>query len=233
MGIIEQIMQMKSQGIPDEQIVYNLKQGGVSPKEINDAINQAKIKNAVMSGDDQYYPSQNYSDENPPQQEYPPQQQGQYYPESPYGTQQEQYPIQQSYGIDADSVMEISEKVFDEKIKKIQKQVSEIAEFKTISQTKIEGISERLKKVEAMIDQLQIKILEKVSSYGENLESIKNEMGMMQDSFQKMINPILDKTQEKFRQAKPRESVESSLNSENGVNSSVDEILRKSVTKKK
>ena len=36
---------------------------------------------------------------------------------------------------------------------------------------------------------MQIAILEKVGSYGQNLDSIKKEMSMMQDSFTKMVSP--------------------------------------------
>jgi hypothetical protein len=53
----------------------------------------------------------------------------------------------------------------------------------------MENISDRLKKIETIIDKLQIAILEKVGSYGKNLEGIKKEMSMMQDSFSKMISP--------------------------------------------
>ena len=40
-----------------------------------------------------------------------------------------------------------------------------------------------MKRIESIIDKLQSSILEKVGSYGSNLDSIKKEMSMMQDSF--------------------------------------------------
>ncbi|VVB80110.1 Uncharacterised protein [uncultured archaeon] len=239
MGIIDQIQQMKSQGIPDDQIVENLKQQGVSPKEINDALNQAQIKNAVMG--DQQMQNQNYPPEYPQQDPYAGQQQ--YYQEGAYPQQytsdpysQQQMPV--SSGIDANTVMEIAEKVFEEKIKKIEKQVSEFSEFKTLSQTKLDNLSERLKRMESLMDQLQIKILEKISSYGQNLEEIKGEMSMMEDSFQKMTNPLLDKSnssQERSPKsfARQDQTVESSLQSPGETSSAVDEILRRSLNKKK
>ena len=58
----------------------------------------------------------------------------------------------------------------------------------TLLQARVENISERLKKIETTIDKLQIAILEKVGSYGQNLESVKKEMSMMQDSFSKMVS---------------------------------------------
>ena len=49
MGTLEQVMQLKNQGMADAQIIGALQQQGISPKEINDAISQAQIKSAVGS----------------------------------------------------------------------------------------------------------------------------------------------------------------------------------------
>ncbi|MBT4135376.1 hypothetical protein HOD75_02365 [archaeon] len=47
MAVLEKVMQMKQQGIPESQIVDSLKQEGTSPVEINEALSQSKIKNAL------------------------------------------------------------------------------------------------------------------------------------------------------------------------------------------
>ena len=49
------------------------------------------------------------------------------------------------------------------------------------------------KRIENIIDKLQISILEKVGSYGKNLENTKKEMSMMQDSFRKVMNSPREK----------------------------------------
>ena len=127
-----------------------------------------------------------------PQKTYTPQQyaQEEYTPQE-YAEEDEYTPS------NIDSIIEVSEQVFSEKIKTIQKQVDEIREFKTLIQPKIENISERLKKIETTIDALQLEILEKVGSYGTGIDSIKKEMSMMQDSFGKVTNALLDKSEEK------------------------------------
>ncbi len=209
MSVLEQVIKMRNQGIPEGQIVNDLSQGGISPREINDALRQAQIKNAVsssMEGSDELQPSIMPEEETPtpiyenhgtyqpkvyepqqefaiPQEEYVPQQQEQYYaPSAGY----EQYaPI----GMDTDTIMEISDQIFSDKIKKFQKQLDATSEAEIVLQTKIENILERLKKMETIMDKLQIAILEKVGSYGQNLEGIKKEMSMMQESFSKMISP--------------------------------------------
>jgi len=207
MGVLEQITRMKGQGIPDDEIINELARQGVSPKEINDALKQSQIKYAVSSPGDELQPSimpneeesipspaQNYQPnvyEANQQQGYAPAEQGQYVPqENPQYYQEGGYTTQyaQQAGIDADTVMEIADQLFSEKMKKFQKQLDTTSEAAILLQTKLESVSERLKKIETVMDKLQIAILEKVGSYGQDLGSIKKEMSMMQDSFSKMVS---------------------------------------------
>ena len=203
MTILEQITQMKSQGIPDAEIVGKLQQQGISPKEINDALGQSQIKSAI-AGPAEMQPSITQQGPPAPSQESP----GSYTPQTQemppeqamYAPQQESPSPQEFYqqdayggysaggGSDVDSMIEIAEQIFSQKIKKIQKQVEDINEFKALAQVKIDNTEERLKRIEKTLDKLQIAILEKIGSYGKNLEGIKKEMSMMQDSFGKVVN---------------------------------------------
>lgn len=174
---------MREQGMQDQEITNTLTQEGVSPKEIQDSFSQAQIKNAVAGtpeapqpNEDTGYAPQTYSEET---QDYP---------------TQEMYPQEGGYDdyggsqpTGSDNTIEIAQQVFSDKIRKTSKQLSELKEFKTLGGSKIQNISERLTRIENIIDKLQISILEKVGSYGQNLNSIKKEMGMMQDSFSKVI----------------------------------------------
>ena len=76
-----------------------------------------------------------------------------------------------------------------------------MSEFKALSQTKIDHISERLKKIEAIIDRLQASILEKVGGYGHGFETVKKEMNMMQDSLGKIVNQVAEKSETKHHHA--------------------------------
>jgi hypothetical protein len=265
MGVLEQVMELKRTGIPENEIIGKLREQGVSPNAITEALNQAKIKSAVSSSgggiknemepsmmgpegaepppkelpteggisDVELTPpppqyqiaqpkkefaavSRDISDE----EEYVPQPQGEFYPnQDQQQYQQDQYQPeqyipqgyapQQEYGYptsgisDTDTIIEITEQVFSEKIKTIQKQVEDLTEFKVLAQTKIDNISDRLKRIELNIDRLQAEILEKVGSYGRGLEGIKKEMGMMQQSFGKIVSTVVDKTKEKHKRHIP------------------------------
>src|SRR5689334_3497556 len=47
MATLERVMDLQRQGVSDSDIVIRMQNEGVSPREIYDALNQARIKNAV------------------------------------------------------------------------------------------------------------------------------------------------------------------------------------------
>ena len=208
MSVLEQITQMKTQGFPEEEIIKKLQDQGVSPKAINDALNQTEIKKAVSNEEGEEYAEYEMSPKTTPSSQggiktqeipdeniYSPQPQEEYYPQEYSQYQQEDSAY--APGFDTNTIIEISEQVFSEKIEKIQKQVDEFSEFKSLAESRIYNISERIKRIELTIDKLQSAILEKIGSYGNNLESVKKEMSMMQNSFSKMINPLAERAEEK------------------------------------
>ena len=251
MGALDQVTQMKNQGVPENEIINKLQEQGVSPKAINDAMDQSKIKDAVskpvpgegmepsivegrtqpignsartqearesVPNDEFYIPQTkpNYPRNQPPTQEYQEPANQNYegqegynqnyqegYSDANYGGQtgysEEYYPQESyeqdygSYGGGTDTMIEIAEQVFAEKMRKIQKQLEDLNEFKTLAETKLDNATSRLKRIENTIDKLQIAILEKVGSYGRGLDSIKKEMSMMQDSFSKTLPALVSK----------------------------------------
>jgi hypothetical protein len=133
---------------------------------------------------EQYAPQEGYVPQ--PQEEYVPQPQEEYTPPQQV-YQQEPYQEYMPGAQNTDTIIEISEQVFTEKIKKIEKQIDKLKDTQALLQIQTEHSTERLKRIEAVMDKLQIAILEKIGSYGKNLESIKKEMHMVEDSFSKII----------------------------------------------
>ncbi|HLC86927.1 MAG TPA: hypothetical protein VJH65_01460 [Candidatus Nanoarchaeia archaeon] len=216
MTTLERVMQMRSQGMKEGEIVNTLQQEGISPKEIKDSIEQAQIKQAISNSPlgEEIVPSLEES----PTEEYKGAEEPYIpapstdtagaggYPQEVYGAEAyEGYAQQPASGAagyyDSASVIEISEQVFTEKIQKIQKRIDEMAEFKIITQAKLDNLSERLKKIESIIDKLQISILEEVGSYGKNLDKVQKEIDMVQESFAKIVEPLAEHA-EQTRQVK-------------------------------
>jgi hypothetical protein len=234
MGILDEINSMKNQGMEEREILNELQERGVTPKSIEEAFNQMKIKKAVsaessdgegmepsiMKGSPEYETTQIAPLYTPKTQEIE-QDSGEFYapqpneePESPrYGNyNQEEYAPQEGYeepatggNYDTDTIIEIAEQVFLERIKKEEKQIESLNEFATLAETKIGDNHERIKRMEEIMDKLQVAILEKIGSYGKNLDSIKNEMGMMQDSFGKMIPSIHEIQERNYKKEKTYE----------------------------
>jgi len=245
MGILEQVTQMKSQGISEKEITIRLRDQGISPKEINDAFNQSKIKSAVSNDpitqdmessvmeqppeppkpqysreqiktqerpEEELYIPQPQPEQAPPQiQEFP--EQEAYdpgYPQEPLAPPVQEFYPQEGYGdyiedtnmANTDTMLEISEQVFSEKIKKFQKQLANLNEFQALAEIKLENTSTRLKRIETSFDQLQIAILQKIGTYGKNLATTQKEMNMMQDSFRKMVKPLASRTKPKRKPIK-------------------------------
>lgn len=220
MGILDEINNMRNQGMDEREIMGKLQERGVSPKSIDEAFNQMRIKRAVSaesSGEEGMEPSimkegMKHGPPNaplyipktqeighdkeelyaPPPQQFPQSNEELEAPQFAQFSQeeyvpQEGYSEQESGAYDTDTLIEIAEQVFSEKIKKEQKQIESLTEFATLAETRMSNDHERIKRMETIIDKLQAAILEKVGSYGRNLDSIKNEMGMMQESFEKMV----------------------------------------------
>jgi len=215
---IEQIMNLKSQGMSDQEIIRNLQEQGISPKEISDALSRTQVKNAVegqndfqnqgmnpsmMPGGEEFQPPKpdDFKDKKTyPQQEfYMPQSPTQGFQSySPQDSQQDFYQPQEEYNshegnYDTDTMIDVAEQVFAEKMSEISRQLGNLKDLKTLTESRINNIEERLGKIESMMDRLQIEILRKIGSYGDNLQSIKDEMSMMQDSFGKIVNPLMEK----------------------------------------
>lgn len=216
--ILDQITQMKKQGIPSNQIIQNLIQQGISPKEINEALSQSEIKNEITSQDNQMYSdmqpsiSSQYSSDNQTssinqqdnyQQSYPEYHQGFSEPQTQnYSNQTTEnykydYPeYQQPGGSDIETINDISSQIVEEKIKNFKKEFSNFINFKKESENKIEEIDKRLTKIEEKFEELQMAIIRKIGDYGEEIKNLSTEMKYTQDSFGKIINPLIEKTKE-------------------------------------
>jgi len=97
--------------------------------------------------------------------------------------QQQGYPQQQYSSMSSDTVSEIAEEVVAEKFFNIKKELEKVIEFRTEVQAKMEYLDERLKRIEKIIDRLQLSVLQKVGDYMTNVEDIKKELDEVQKTF--------------------------------------------------
>lgn len=198
MSLIEDIEKMRSSNLTEEDIMQSLKERGVSRQEIESALAQSQIKEAVMAQDFQegqeYAQYQNQGEMQPSMLAPPPiessQEQYSEYPQ--YQDSQEQYqePSQQyeqySYpqsSISADTITEISEQIIAEKLQNVRTQLEKTIDLKASFETKLSHIDERLQRIEKVIDRLQLSILQKVGDYISDVSDLKKELVETQKSF--------------------------------------------------
>ena len=235
MALLERINSMKEQGFSEAQIQNNLINEGISPREINEAISQFKIKNAVASEGDmeqsimtqnqnqQFVPVPEANTPTPTMQQYaqqPAQPVYQQYTQQPQAQPQEQAYAQQGYdqtysqqgydaqayqqqayaqqgympqGLDVETVRDISKQQVEESLKKLKEEISGLSKIKSEIKFEIQDIENRLKKVEDVMHELQSAIIRKMGEYGESIQGISKEIRATQDSFAKVINPLMDK----------------------------------------
>jgi len=200
MSILSEIQQLKEQGLSEGDITKSLQDRGYSPVEINQGLEQSKIK-SVIAGPESQNPDQPQQTnemqpsivEQEPQegyQEYPayPQGEGEYQPETPQYESSQQQQYQQSPEV----ISEIADQLFTEKTQGIKESIHVLTEMKLKTERKLTDLEDRIKRLESLIDSLQQSIITRTGKYFEDITEIKNEMGMMQDSFSKSLKPMID-----------------------------------------
>ena len=202
MATLDKVMQMQSQGMSDTDILSQLKKEGVSPKEINDSLNQAKIKTAVTQEDSQNPGMQQsimqsefeapQAAENQEQIEQPAQQY--YYPESPQPYPQDYYPPQQN--LDTDTITEIAEQIVNDKFSGFEKKTGDLVSFKNDTLDSLKDLDERLKRIENSIEKLQQAIIGKIGEFGQSQEAIHKDLENLHNTTSKLMNPLIDNYKE-------------------------------------
>ena len=170
----------------------------MAEKRTEQQITQEQIKQAVTAPTGEFFEEDMQSqmppapfqeipeqqDMMPPAMEQPPQYQdveqaySQQYPQS-YDYQQYQYPP----SVSSDTITEIAEQVVSEKLSKIKTQLEKTIDIKSTAEAKLSHLEERLQRIEKIIDELQLSILQKVGEQMTSVSDLKKELFETQKSF--------------------------------------------------
>jgi len=215
MGIIDEIEKMRQEGMSEQEIALSLQQRGVPFQQIENALSQSQIKEAVTSDPAVPLPSSYPQDlsqdtlqasimqspqeslpETPapaqeelqesPQQFQEAPQQFQESPQETYDPSYQQYPQYSQAPLSSDTITEIAEQVVSEKLLNIRNKLEKTIELKTETETKLTSLNERLQRIEKIIDRLELSILQKVGEYASNVSDLKKELIETQKSFKSL-----------------------------------------------
>jgi len=129
----------------------------------------------------EYQKPYSQENQNPDYQQAYPQQEQQY----PEYSQYQQY---QPQSINPDTITEISEQVVDEKLAGLRNQIEKSLDIKNSMESKINYLDERMKRIEKILDRLQLSVLQKVGEYISSVGDIKKEIIETQKSFKAMAS---------------------------------------------
>ena len=190
MGVLETVMQLKQQGQTEPQIINYLKQEGVSPNEINEALSQSKIKSALTENPPtaSTYPNQPTSEiQQPQRQMQPSMMQTQGMQQSPQDIEQQfqsmqEYPqeMQNTYSSIQPSTMSMTEMQAPEPMQFApQEQYSQdyYPEYAP-AETSIETINEVANQI---VDERTAQLKKQISSFNSFKENALLELGKLNE----------------------------------------------------
>ena len=192
MTTIEKIIQMQQQGMSDADIIKNLKNDGISPKEISDSLAQARIKLAVSQTPEPNGYQESSVPQNTQEQYFPQEQYQQTYQEQQYAPETQQYYAPEQSAMSIDTINDIVERIVSEKMKDTNQKIKTSTEFKIKTEEEIAEIKDRLKAIESVMDNLQKSIIGKVGEFGQSTTLIHKDLENLHGTVSKLMNPLID-----------------------------------------
>ncbi len=192
---LEFVMQLERQGLNDVEIIAKLQEQGLSAQDINDALNQSRVKSAVAS-EEEMQPSI-MTKPAVEEEEVAPSPMKKKAAQTAQPAEEYQYEYAPAQGgIGVETIEEIAEEVVNERFNEIKKRVGEIVEFKQLVNSRIAEVDDRLKRIESTIDKLQLALLGRVQEFGQDVKYLGSEMQVMEGAFGKILNPLIDNIRE-------------------------------------
>jgi hypothetical protein len=214
MGTLDDMQAMRRDGKGDSDIIGMLHERGLSEQEITAVMSQSKIKEAVQGNAEvqettaeapsaanpsthEYGGEMSASvmspagatQEVPQEQEAAPAEEGYQGYAQPDNSQQHDYSsYAQPAGIGSDVITEIADQVVAERLAPLTNHIDKIIDMRSTLDSQMRFLDERLKRLEKIIDRLQLSLLQRVGEYVSNVEDIKTEITETQKTFKALLD---------------------------------------------
>jgi len=193
---IQQVKNMRGQGLDNNQIIQSLQKDGFSSSEIFDAMNQADMASADPSMQQQGI-MQNSNNQNSFGQSQSMLGNGVQdldpgMPPMPSNNVQEMQQRVGNYsgyvGVSADSSNEeIIEAIIDEKWNDLLKDINKVIEWKNSMNNRIVSLEQKFDDLRAEFDKLHSALLSKIDDYDKNITTVGAEVKAMEKVFSKVL----------------------------------------------
>jgi DNA-binding transcriptional MerR regulator len=180
---LAKVIELRSQGMPNNQIIQLLQNEGFSSDQIFDAMNQADMSQNVGQG----MPEPNVQpDMMENQMNMQPQGYDNY---SPYGGGQP----------GRDMIEETTEAIINEKWKEVSGSISKFNEWKDKLEQRMTQMEARFKAIQDNFDKLHGALIAKIGEYDQNILNVGVEIKAMEKVFQKILPTFTENVNELSR----------------------------------
>ncbi len=205
---INDILQMKQQGLSNNQIIQNLQRSGYTNTQIFDAMNQADAKMAVEGA--QPGPAQQASVQQPEPQPSPQMftQPPSDIPSSTFANPTPSSTMELSPSTYTDSQVkteELVEAIIEEKWSELIKDVNKIVEWKNKMENKISELEVQLETLKDSFSDLNKAVVGKVNEYDKHILEVGSDIKAMEKVFSKVLPTFTENVNELSRIAKKNE----------------------------
>ncbi|MFA5084475.1 MAG: hypothetical protein WC475_03830 [Candidatus Paceibacterota bacterium] len=195
---VDEVADLMKQGYTDADIIKYLEESGYSPKDINDAVNQARVKMelAETAGEEyQTESSEGFEGEaEAPEAPVPAPRARQMPVPTPAPSYGGYYPQQQSYQQETNSteaIEEIAEGIIEEKWSEFKAKFGDISELKSNFEARLNELSDRVKRIEAAMDRLHVATLSKADEQSRSVQALSSEVEALEGTLSKVIQPLV------------------------------------------
>ena len=201
---VKEVVNFARQGYNDDTIIRKLREQGFTPKQINDAFNQVKIKAAASS--EEMEPSIMTTGAGSSEEFVPTPSPTGY--DSGYGETTEpgaeemtgaeyaypqtvQYPAYESRP-STEVIEEIAEEIINEKWRDFKTRAGDFGMLRKYFEGKINSLSSRMKKIENYMDKIQNSVVVRIREYESQLKILRAEIQALETAFSKILEPLVD-----------------------------------------
>lgn len=195
---VNEIMTMRQQGFPDNQIIDQLQSMGYNPSQVNDAMNQVNMSqqgsmppgNMMPPQPEPQMPGNPLGPDPYPQQ--PDISQGQGLPQDVPPPQFPQVNDISKGVTDKERITELAEAIIDEKWDEIVRDINKVIEWKESTEARINKIEQGIADLKESMESLNRSVVAKISDYDKGLNNVGVEIKAMEKVFQKILPTLTE-----------------------------------------
>lgn len=211
----EDVLRMRSSNMSNEDIARNLQKKKFGFDEINEAMNQANIKENVDGpAGDEFGQFENDSQEEfenespdglhpsmltPEEAPSPSGDEEAFSPQPRSRTETIAYPQRSLPRAPHEQIEEITEAIVAEKWEELTSQIGDIVMWKETVNNEVTSVKQEILRLEERFENLQKAVLEEVKGYNRNIKGIGSEMRALEQVLQKIIQPLTTNIKELSR----------------------------------